>query len=84
MFETLRNAWKIEDLRKKLIYTMLILLVVRIGSAIPVPFIDPSFLKLMVSGGGLLGYLDMLTGGAFSSSPSPSPPISPPPSSSSC
>ena len=66
MFETLRNAWKIEDLRKKLIYTMLILLVVRIGSAIPVPFIDPSFLKLMVSGGGLLGYLDMLTGGAFS------------------
>ena len=40
MFETLRNAWKIEDLRKKLIYTMLILLVVRVGSAIPVPFID--------------------------------------------
>ena len=31
MFETLKNAWKIEDLRKKLIYTMLILLVVRIG-----------------------------------------------------
>ena len=45
MFETLKNAWKIEDLRKKLIYTMLILLVVRIGSAIPVPFIDPSFLR---------------------------------------
>lgn len=67
MFETLRNAWKIEDLRKKLIYTMLILLVVRIGSAIPVPFIDPTFLKAMVSSGGnLLGYLDMLTGGAFS------------------
>ena len=67
MFETLRNAWKIEDLRKKLIYTMLILLVVRTGSAIPVPFIDPSFLKAMVSSGGnLLGYLDMLTGGAFS------------------
>ena len=67
MFETLRNAWKIEDLRKKLIYTMLILLVVRIGSAIPVPFIDPTFLKEMVSGtGNLLGYLDMLTGGAFS------------------
>ena len=67
MFETLKNAWKIEDLRKKLIYTMLILLVVRIGSAIPVPFIDPSFLKAMVnSTGNLLGYLDMLTGGAFS------------------
>ena len=67
MFETLRNAWKIEDLRKKLVYTMLILLVVRIGSAIPVPFIDPTFLKAMVnSTGNLLGYLDMLTGGAFS------------------
>jgi preprotein translocase subunit SecY len=67
MFETLRNAWKIEDLKKKLIYTMLILLVVRIGSAIPVPFIDPTFLKAMVnSTGNLLGYLDMLTGGAFS------------------
>ena len=67
MFETLRNAWKIEDLRKKLIYTMLVLLVVRIGSAIPVPFIDPSLLKAMVdSTGNLLGYLDMLTGGAFS------------------
>ena len=67
MFETLRNAWKIEDLRKKLIYTMLILLVVRIGSAIPVPFIAPSYLQGLVSqGGNLLGYLDMLTGGAFS------------------
>lgn len=67
MIETLRNAWKIEDLRKKLIYTMLILLVVRIGSAIPVPFLDPSSLRLMVNeGGNLLGYLDMLTGGAFS------------------
>lgn len=67
MIETLRNAWKIEDLRKKLIYTMLILLVVRIGSAIPVPFLDPTALKTMVNeGGNLLGYLDMLTGGAFS------------------
>lgn len=67
MFETIRNAWKIEDLRKKLIYTMLILVVVRIGSAIPVPFLDPTMLKLLVaSGGSLLGYLDILTGGAFS------------------
>ncbi len=67
MFETLRNAWKIEDLRRKLIFTMMILLVVRVGSAIPVPFIDPTFLKAMVnSTGNLLGYLDMLTGGAFS------------------
>ena len=48
MFETLRNAWKIEDLRRKLIFTMMILLVVRVGSAIPVPFIDPTFLTAIM------------------------------------
>ena len=48
MFQTLRNAWKIEDLRKKLIFTILILVVVRIGCAIPVPFLNPAMLKLMV------------------------------------
>lgn len=67
MFQTLRNAWKIEDLRKKLIYTILILVIVRIGCAIPVPFLNPAMLKLMVyDGGSLLGYLNILTGGAFS------------------
>ena len=67
MIQTLRNAWKIEDLRKKLIYTMFILFIVRLGSAIPVPFLDPTALKAMISSGGnLLGYLDVLTGGALS------------------
>lgn len=66
MLQTLRNAWKIEDLRKKLIYTMFILFIVRLGSAIPVPFLDPAALKAMLSSGGnLLGYLDVLTGGAL-------------------
>lgn len=66
MLQTLRNAWKIEDLRKKLIYTLCILFVVRLGSAIPVPFLDPTALKAMLSSGGnLLGYLDVLTGGAL-------------------
>ncbi|MEG1942464.1 MAG: preprotein translocase subunit SecY [Angelakisella sp.] len=66
MLQTLRNAWKIEDLRKKLIYTMFILFIVRLGSAIPVPFLDPTALKAMLSSGGnLLGYLDVLTGGAL-------------------
>ena len=67
MIETLRNAWKIEDLRKKLIYTMMILVVVRLGSAIPVPFLNADAMKAMVGvGGSLLGYLDVLSGGAFS------------------
>ena len=54
MIETLRNAWKIEDLRKKLIYTMLILVVVRLGSAIPVPFLNAEAMKAMVGVGGSL------------------------------
>lgn len=69
MLETLRNAWKIEDLRKKLIFTLFILMLTRIGSQIPVPFLDPTALSNMVSAtGGIFGYLDVLTGGAFSRS----------------
>lgn len=68
MFQVLRNAWKTPDIRKKLLYTLLIIVIFRIGSAIPVPFIDPSVLKSMISSNqGLLGYMDLLTGGAFAS-----------------
>ncbi len=67
MFATFRNAWKIEDLRKKIMYTVMILIVFRIGVATPVPFLTTGALTEMVStSGNLLGYLDMLTGGAFS------------------
>ena len=67
MFTTFRNAWKIDELRKKIIYTLLILLVFRLGSAIPVPFLAAEGLTL-ISGSGVnpLAYFDMLTGGAFS------------------
>ena len=69
MLETLRNAWKIEDLRKKLIFTLIILMLSRIGSQIPVPYLDPTALGEMVNAtGGIFGYLDVLTGGAFSRS----------------
>lgn len=67
MFETFRNAWKIQDLRKKLLYTLTIIIIFRIGSAIPVPFLDPSALSAMVSeSGSLFGYFDVITGGSFS------------------
>lgn len=68
MFEVFKNAWKIDDLRKKIIYTLLIILVFRVGSAIPVPFLDPTTLSQMLSANAsnLLGYLNMLTGGALS------------------
>lgn len=69
MLETLSNAWKIEDLRKKLIFTAFILMLTRVGSAIPVPFLNPEVLSAMVaSTGGLFGFADMLSGGAFSQS----------------
>ena len=40
MLQTLRNAWKIPELRKKIIFTLFILLIYRVGNVIPVPFID--------------------------------------------
>jgi len=68
MFETLRNAFKIPDLRKKMLYTLLVIVIFRIGSAIPVPFLNPTQLsKLMnANSGTLMSYINTLTGGAFS------------------
>ena len=68
MFTTFRNAWKIEELRKKLIFTVMILVVFRLGSAIPIPFIAAEGLTALSSSldGNPLAYFDMLTGGAFS------------------
>ncbi len=67
MFETLRNAFKVEDLRKKILYTLMILVLYRIGSAFPVPYLDTSVIGDMFSqAGNLLGYMDVLTGGGLS------------------
>lgn len=66
MLETLRNAWKIPDLRKKIFFTVAMLIVFRIGSHIPVPYLDADqFKKLVESGGSLLGMFDIVTGGAL-------------------
>jgi len=66
--ETIRNIWKIEDLRKRIIYTLGILLVYRLGSYITLPGIDPTQLAGLKqqTAGGVLGLLDMFSGGAFS------------------
>ena len=68
MLETFRNAWKIEYLRKKLIFTFLVLVVYRLGCNIPVPFVDPNVLKLMVgtTTAGMGAWFNMISGGAFS------------------
>ncbi len=69
MFETFRNAWKIEDLRKKILYTLLILIIFRLGIAIPVPFMHPGAMKDLINqnAGDILSFVDFMTGGAFSS-----------------
>ena len=68
MFSVFKNAWKIEDLREKILYTLLIVVIFRIGSAIPVPFLDTSALASLMNAnsGNLIGYLNMLTGGVLS------------------
>ncbi len=68
MFETIKNAWKIADLKKKLLFTLFILVLYRIGSAIPVPYMDSNQLSLYMSatGGSIFQYLNIITGSAFS------------------
>ncbi len=65
--DTLKNIWSIEDLRKKIIYTFLLILVYRIGSFIVLPGIDPNGLTQLKSNAstGLLGLLNMFVGGSF-------------------
>ena len=66
MFQTVRNAFKVADLRKKILYTILIIIIFRLGSAITVPFLDPSVLKSIVtSDNSFLGYFNVLTGGGL-------------------
>lgn len=69
LFETIRNGWKIVDLRKKIFFTLFVILLFRIGSYIPAPFIDAARLSqdLANSAGGttLFSYLSILTGGAL-------------------
>jgi len=66
MFDTLRNAWKIPDLRKKILFTVLMLLVFRIGTHIPVPGLNPEKFKEVIGGGAsLFGFLDIISGGAL-------------------
>lgn len=70
MLQTFRNAWKIPDLRKKLLFTLFIVVAFRFGSTIPVPFLDMTALQTLMQtineDGSALGYINMLTGEAFS------------------
>jgi len=67
MIKTMAQAWKIADIRKKIIFTILMILVFRLGSNIPVPGIDRDVLNQVFSGNtGLFGLFDLFSGGAFS------------------
>ncbi len=66
--QTLKNIWSIEDLRKRILYTIGLVLIYRIGSYVVLPGVDPSQLSVMRKQGteGLMGLLNMFSGGAFS------------------
>ena len=67
MFKTLRNAWNIPDLRKRMLYTLVMIVIFRLGTFIPVPGLDASVLKGLVEGSenSLFGLLDAFSGGSF-------------------
>ena len=66
--QTLKNIWSIEDLRKRILYTLGLVLIYRIGSYVVLPGVDPSQLQGLQKQGseGLMGLLNMFSGGAFS------------------
>lgn len=69
MLQTLKNAWKVPELKSKLIFTMIIIVLYRLGSQIPVPFVSSDALNFYMNqyaGGSLFQYLNILSGEAFS------------------
>jgi preprotein translocase subunit SecY len=68
LIQTIRNIWKIDDLRKRILYTIGIILIYRLGAYVVLPGIDPAGLGALQNQtkGGLLGLLNMFSGGAFS------------------
>jgi len=69
VFQTLRNAWRIEEIRKKILFTLLIILLYRLGNAIPVPYVNIPALQAYFTylQNTVLGMFDVMSGGAFSS-----------------
>ena len=65
MLETIRNAWAVKDIRRKILFTVFILIVFRIGSVIPVPFIDVETLRTVMQNNMGLTSVSILTGGAL-------------------
>lgn len=66
MLSQLKQAWKLKDVRRKILYTLMMIVVFRIGATIPVPGVNTDYIKAMVGDNSLLSLYNMFTGGAFS------------------
>lgn len=68
MLQTLRNAWKIPDLRRRILFTLMMLVIFRFGAHIPVPYLSSEAMQTFLGNGGtdLFSLFDVFTGGAFS------------------
>jgi preprotein translocase subunit SecY len=69
VLQTIRNAWKVAELRKKILFTLLILLLYRVGNAVPVPYVNLEALSTWFEGwsNSILGLFNVMSGGALSS-----------------
>ncbi|MBP1759367.1 MAG: protein translocase subunit secY/sec61 alpha [Firmicutes bacterium] len=65
--DSLKNAWNVADLRKKIGYTLLMFLIFRIGAHIPTPFIDRDTLNQMFGSGAMMNFMNTISGGSFKS-----------------
>ena len=67
MFQTLKNAWKIPELKNKILFTLMIIVLYRLGSTLPMPWVNPAMFEAYFNqSGNALGWLNMLSGGALS------------------
>ena len=65
MFETLRNAWKVQEIRKKIFYTLMILFLYRLGCFVPVPGLNAAYLQEQLANYDLLQLMSIMSGGAL-------------------
>ena len=66
MFQTFKNAWKIAELRSKILFTIVIVVLYRLGSVVPVPYVNSAMLESAFQDQGLFAYFNILSGQAFS------------------
>lgn len=65
MFDTFKKAWRIPEIRKKILYTLLLVLIFRLGAFIPIPGVNPAYIQQQVESYDILGFLNLMTGGSF-------------------